>query len=226
MTRFLFTTLLIVSIGASAQTNTFPSSGSVGIGTTTPNRKLQVNSDNPGSGITDWIAGNFGGTSGNRVVIGLLYGVATIGTHNNSLSAWDNLALNPDGGNVGIGTSFPAEKLSVNGNIRAKEVKVETANWPDYVFETGYKLPTLKETENYIRKNGHLPEIPTAIQAAKEGINIGEINAKLLKKIEELTLHLIEKDKELQSANKRIDLQQQQLTGVISKVAKLEKGGR
>jgi hypothetical protein len=99
-------------------------------------------------------------------------------------------------GNVGIGTNTPKEKLSVNGKIRAHEVKVETANWPDYVFSPSYKLPDLKETEKFIKANNHLPDIPSAAEVEKEGVNLGEMNARLLKKIEELTLYLIELKKD------------------------------
>ncbi|WP_199562620.1 hypothetical protein [Pedobacter chinensis] len=100
-------------------------------------------------------------------------------------------------GNVGIGTLAPTEKLSVKGKIRAQEVKVEASNWPDYVFEEGYKAETLKELESYIKENKHLPEIPSAKEMEENGIELGEMNKLLLKKIEELTLHLIEKDKEI-----------------------------
>ena len=100
-------------------------------------------------------------------------------------------------GQIGIGTLSPREKLSVNGNIRAKEVKVEATNWPDYVFEEGYKVGTLEELEKYIKTNKHLPEMPTAKEVAANGIELGEMNKKLLEKIEELTLHLIEKDKKI-----------------------------
>ncbi|WP_317228604.1 hypothetical protein [Pedobacter montanisoli] len=109
---------------------------------------------------------------------------------------------------VGIGTDIPQEKLSVNGKIRAKEIKVETANWPDYVFSNDYKLPDLKETETFIKTNKHLPGVPSAAMAEKEGIELGEMNKILLKKIEELTLHLIEKDKQLENQlilNKEIE---------------------
>ena len=116
--------------------------------------------------------------------------------------AWRQLLLSDANGNVGIGTDAPQEKLSVNGKIRAKEIKVETANWPDYVFGKEYKLPNLKETETFIKANGHLPGVPSATVAEKEGIELGEMNKVLLKKIEELTLHLIEKDKEIQALRK------------------------
>jgi len=114
---------------------------------------------------------------------------------------WTNLALQPTGGNVGIGTTSPKEKLSVNGKIRAHEIKVEATNWPDYVFKEDHQLRSLQDIENYIQTNRHLPEIPSAAEAEKEGINLGDMNSKLLKKIEELTLHLIE-------MNKKLELQQ------------------
>jgi len=100
-------------------------------------------------------------------------------------------------GNVGIGTANPTEKLSVKGNIRAHEIKVETANWPDYVFENSYKVLSLPELEDYIKINKHLPEMPSAEKAEKEGVDLGEMNKLLLKKIEELTLHVIELDRKL-----------------------------
>ena len=108
-------------------------------------------------------------------------------------------------GNVGIGTTTPNAKLAVNGNIRAKEIKVETTNWPDYVFEKDYKLPSLRDTEKHIKEKGHLPGIPSAEEVKANGVDLGEMNAKLLKKIEELTLHLIEKDKKVTSLELRLN---------------------
>ena len=101
------------------------------------------------------------------------------------------------GGRVGIGTMNPSDKLSVNGKIRCQEIKVETANWPDYVFAKTYTLPTLQETADYIKRNGHLADMPSALDIQNNGQDLGEMNAKLLRKIEELTLHLIEKDNQL-----------------------------
>ena len=99
-------------------------------------------------------------------------------------------------GNVGIGTDTPKEKLSVNGNIRAHQIKVETTNWPDYVFKDDYKLSSLEDTEKFIQANGHLPQVPKAETVEKEGYSLNEMDKILLKKIEELTLHLIRLDKE------------------------------
>lgn len=107
-------------------------------------------------------------------------------------------------GNVGIGTLSPTEKLSVKGKIRAQEIKVETSNWPDYVFAKGYQLPSLKDIEQYIKDKGHLPGIPSAEEVNANGVDLGEMNAKLLKKIEELTLHLIDMKKENDEQKKDI----------------------
>ncbi|WP_214228822.1 hypothetical protein [Pedobacter sp. B4-66] len=107
-------------------------------------------------------------------------------------------------GNVGIGTSdTKGYKLAVNGKIRAQEIKVETAGWPDYVFAKDYQLPSLQETEQHIKDKGHLPGIPSAEEVKANGVDLGEMNAKLLQKIEELTLHLIEIKKELDDLKKK-----------------------
>ncbi|MFW0735916.1 hypothetical protein [Flavobacterium sp. T12S277] len=99
-------------------------------------------------------------------------------------------------GNVGIGEVNPKNKLDVNGTIHSKEVKVDMLGWSDFVFKKEYALPTLAEVEKHIKEKGHLENIPNEEEVLKNGINLGEMNAKLLQKIEELTLYMIEMKKE------------------------------
>ncbi|RZJ76946.1 MAG: hypothetical protein EOO45_00245 [Flavobacterium sp.] len=106
---------------------------------------------------------------------------------------------------VGIGTVNPGEMLSVNGDIRAREIKVETFNWPDYVFEEKYRLKPLEELADYIRMNKHLPEMPSAKTVEIEGLAVGDIIKRQQRKIEELTLYLIEGDRILNLLLQRID---------------------
>ncbi|MEO9869315.1 hypothetical protein [Ekhidna sp.] len=113
-------------------------------------------------------------------------------------------------GNIGIGTSNPDSKLTVKGNIHAEEVKVDlSVPGPDYVFEPEYDLRSLEETAAYIQANKHLPEVPSAKEMEANGVQLGEMNMLLLKKIEELTLHLIKQ----QAINKEL----------IHRIEKLEK---
>lgn len=106
-------------------------------------------------------------------------------------------------GNVGINTLTPSEKLAVNGTIRAKEIKVDSSPWPDYVFEEDYKMKSLTEIEAFIKTNKHLPGMPNQKQVVEEGVSLGEMNRKLLEKVEELTLHLIEMEKRLSDIEKK-----------------------
>lgn len=101
--------------------------------------------------------------------------------------------------NVGIGTTnTQGFRLAVSGNIVAEEIKVALeSDWPDYVFKDNYELPSLIEVEEFIEKNGHLIGIPSQAEVKASGILLGEMNANLLKKIEELTLYTIEQDKKI-----------------------------
>ncbi|OKS87278.1 hypothetical protein [Mucilaginibacter polytrichastri] len=124
-----------------------------------------------------------------------------------------------ENGYVGINSSIPDAQLTVGGLIHATGIKMDlSVPTPDYVFDKDYDLTTLKDVKAYIDKNHHLPEIPSAAQVAKDGINLGEMNAKLLKKIEELTLYLIEKDNELKLQKKLLIDQQNQLNNVKKKL--------
>lgn len=116
-------------------------------------------------------------------------------------------------GNVGIGTTAPNEKLTVNGTIYGKEVKVDlNVPAPDYVFEKDYNLPSLEEIQGYIDQHKHLPEVPSAKEIEIKGINVGEMNMILLKKVEELTLYLLEQNNKLIEQNEIILKQNDRIT--------------
>ena len=111
-------------------------------------------------------------------------------------------------GNVGIGITTPDEKLAVNGNIHTKEVRVDLTGWSDFVFEKEYKLPTLKEVEKHIKEKGHLKDIPSAKHVEENGILLGNMDAKLLQKIEELTLYILQQQNKIEQLGKRISKQE------------------
>jgi hypothetical protein len=111
---------------------------------------------------------------------------------------------------------FNCQNLFANGNLWAKEIKVALTNpWPDFVFKSGYKLTGLAELEFFIKENGHLPEIPDAIDVEKNGVNVGEMQSKLLQKIEELTLYVIEQ-------NKKNEKQEQELKIMKAEIMKIK----
>jgi len=181
--------------------------GNFGIGTNTPAELLEIRANQPVITFHQPNISSFKmGTSNG--IFKLLAMDNGFGGHTGNFSDTNNPYVFSflQNGNVGIGTSTPREKLSVNGNIRAREIKVEATNWPDYVFEEGYKVGKLEELESYIKANRHLPEIPTAKEAESNGVELGAMNKLLLKKIEELTIHLIEKDKQINSLINRVDV--------------------
>jgi hypothetical protein len=110
-------------------------------------------------------------------------------------------------GNMGLGiTTVPTGyKLAVKGNLIAEKIVVKNSTaWPDFVFKKDYKLPSLNEVEQFISKNSHLPEIPSAGEVETNGQDVGEMNRLLLKKVEELTLYLIQQGKEIENLKKEI----------------------
>jgi hypothetical protein len=126
-------------------------------------------------------------------------------------------------GELGIGiTDTKGYKLAVNGSaIFTKAVVKAYANWPDYVFHSNYRLPSLSEIEKYIQLHHHLPEVPVAAEVKKDGLNLGDNQALLLKKIEELTLYLIEQNNKLEAQSNKLEQQQQELDVLKQQLQKI-----
>lgn len=230
------------------QTNTFPNSGNVGIGTTNP----EVNGD---YSILDLVGksstkGGFIGLSTSnqsgqaRIFLTherLLFDLRKSGMYfqfrnsnnnqifrinddgssiwNGNSSSYTELNSNSNGqyfrqfsndgttqswiirgyGSNGVQAEFNDGGIDVNGTIKTKEVNVTTSGWADYVFKADYNLMPLNEVERYISERGHLPNIPSEKEVIENGVNLLEMNVKLLEKVEELTLYVIELEKKIES---------------------------
>jgi hypothetical protein len=152
-----------------------------------------------------------------------------------NIQSWGNAAetyVTINNGNVGIGTINPTSKLTVAGNINSREVKVTVDAGADFVFEENYALPSLDSVHQYIKENKHLPEIASAAEMKKDGINLSEMNIKLLQKVEELTLYMIEQNKKIKNQQKENNIQYKRIEtlekenesykSVAERVSKLE----
>lgn len=183
---------------------TITPSGQVGIGVTSPTAKLHIAGNIKlngietiefGGGVTKEInAGKIGYqtfTAGALDIIG-----AGTNSSNRTIRFWNEGGA-IFGGNVGIHTTNTGGyALSVNGNIRSKEVVVETG-WADYVFDKNYKLPSFHELEKFIQQNKHLPNIPSASEIESKGLHVGDVQKRMMEKIEELTLYILQLKKEI-----------------------------
>jgi hypothetical protein len=198
-----------VTIGGDFTVGNLTRLGVSGIGTT-PNTLYQMN------------IASINKTAGIRLLsLGTnTYGIQNIVTNNNvkafavtqSTGNKDVFVVTGDG-RVGIGTNALNDldfsnnlyKLSVEGAIRSRSIVVNANNWADFVFEKNYNLRTLKSLENYINENKHLPDVPTTKDVNENGVSLGDMNAILLRKVEELTLYIIEQNKRINKLEEKIN---------------------
>ncbi|PJJ80283.1 hypothetical protein [Mucilaginibacter auburnensis] len=201
--------------------------GRFGVGTASPISAFQV-----GNGVSSLSIGSAAYTA-------LDYGTSYIGF--NAARSNGNWQVGDDGSNNGGGVIYSnvfgdmyfapitstgtggqtltdmtvkskiAFHITRDGLVRAKKIKVELTNWPDFVFRQDYKLPTLSEVKEYIDKNQHLPDMPSAEEIETNGLDLGEMNRLLVKKVEELTLYLIDKDRQVEMQNKQLKNQEDRL---------------
>jgi len=183
------------SAAQTVPTNGLLVNGNVGIGTTTASGKLSVYSANttqPAISATSYNGGpvvviDGQGSTGSALVV---YGPDMSGR---SAEFWGDVLLE--------------DNMNVMGTIQCSSLQIN--NWtieaPDYVFEKDYKLLSLKEVEKKISAEKHLPEVPSAAEMKKNGVNLSDLNMTLLKKVEELTLYMIEQNNKIESQNKKIE---------------------
>lgn len=222
MKKYLLGAYCLFQCGLSVAQNTFPSSGNVGIGTMSPVSQLTVNGGDlqieSGQGrFKGWyhtgtgLGTEIGVSGGNGYILtydrtGQAYTNTSIQSNNALFTVSSNNSFLFSGGNVGIWTTVPTEMLSVKGNVKAQKMIVAQTGWSDYVFDSSYQLKPLTEVEQFIKQNKHLPDIPSAIEVEEKGVSVGDNQALLLKKIEELTLYMIEMKKENKKQQEEIEM--------------------
>jgi hypothetical protein len=222
---------LLLNTNGQTRMTLLNSNGFLGIGVTTPLEQLHINGSirgnqsgairiSSGFGTMDFGAksSSYGNIDTDRTAFRfnkkLVLDEGIVGSFSGSLSfqvaGYQALTILSGSGNVGIGTTLSNNdnnyKLAVNGKIGAKEVQVETnsSTWPDYVFNPSYKLLSLREVESFIALNNHLPEVPSAAEINAHGHKLGEMDVILLKKLEEVTLYLIQLQKENEALKNRL----------------------
>jgi hypothetical protein len=217
---------------------TIQSDGNIGIATNDPQAKLQIGNltgadkrimipgaynferlnltmGANGNGELEFVTHSNGESSGGVKLYSpdgahLYFQTALATTSYSSLNYQTKMTLT-NGGYLGIGTTCPQTALDVAGTIRAKEVKVELFSGCDFVFKEDYKLMELKELEQFVKTNQHLPEVAPEKEMVENGVNMKELQMKLLQKIEELTLYTIEQNKKIETIQEQNELLKQEI---------------
>jgi len=187
----------------------FEGSGNLGLGTTNTPEKLVLYNDGAVPVYSQYGNGTLGIGVERSFVVGISNDANARVWHRESknLSFGTNnterMHINANG-NIGIGTTSPDRKLDVVGVIRAHSVEISTTKTADFVFEEDYSLMPLLEVEQFITTNKHLPEIAPAAEMLEKGLDMGEMQIKLLQKIEELTLYVIQQQKEIDELRREL----------------------
>ncbi|CAN5426625.1 hypothetical protein BH09BAC6_BH09BAC6_30140 [soil metagenome] len=210
---------------------TLNSGGNLGIGTTTPLTALHISAASSASATAEMIENTVAGA----------YGANTV--YKNTAQQWMSGMINAaaisrysiydvtnsterlvvlNNGNIGIGITNPLEKLAVNGTIHSKAVIVDLLGWSDYVFNSNYRLAGLSDVKTYIDKNHHLPDMPSEAEIVKTGLNLGDMNKLLTKKVEELTLYAIGQENQVKEQQAALCSQQQQIADQEQRLKLLE----
>ena len=212
--------------------------GNIGIGTTSPQAKLHVNGDvyfNLGEGLQIFGDNNYYGTNLDARIIRIIDGNDTGGNADGgvtfeSYTSTDAISKGiltiRGNGNVGIGTTAPTQALTVKGTVLASKVQiVSDSEIPasDYVFNKDYNLPSLKDVEQFVNENKHLPEVPSAIEFKENGYSVGQMDDILLKKVEELTLYVIDLKKENEQQQGKLDEKDALIQEMLKRIEALEK---
>ncbi|SDQ01647.1 hypothetical protein SAMN05428975_5911 [Mucilaginibacter sp. OK268] len=238
--------LLLTGYSDYAQ-NIFPSTGPVGVGTTGPIIPLQIHTGAGSNVINEGlrIVNQFNSNGNNNPSIVFSNDGSNANPLTTTFQTWALSAMvaggesfsiihkggtnalitpffiNGANGSVGINTTYiPSSfQFAVNGAMITTSIVVKVRNgWPDYVFKKDYQLPSLQEVKAYIDQNQHLPEIPSEQQIAKDGLNLGEMNKLLMKKMEELTLYLIDEHKKNKDQQEQIDQLNKKIELLINKI--------